>query len=49
MGHIARYCPQAKDQFKKGRNKRHHVDVAEEDEPIQKKAREDDSSEEYVL
>ena len=50
MGHIARYCPQIKDQIRKGRNKRHHAHVAEDDEPVQKKAREDDSSEEeYVI
>ena len=50
MGHIARNCPHAKDQVKKGKNKRCHAQVAEDDEPVQKKAREDDTSEEeYVL
>ena len=49
MGHIARNCPQIGDQNKKGRNKRHHAHVAEDDEPIQKKAREDDSSEEECV
>ena len=46
MGHIARYYPQIKDQIRKGRNKINYAHVAEDDEPLQKKEREDDSSEE---
>ena len=50
MGHIARYCAQGKDQIRKGRNKRHHAHVVEDDELVHKKGREDDTGEEeYVL
>ena len=49
MGHIARYCPQAKDHIRKGMNKRHDAHIVEDDEPVQKKTREDESSEEYAL
>lgn len=49
MGHIARNCPLIKDQIRKGRNKRHHANVAEDDEPVEKRERKDDSDEEYVL
>ena len=45
MGQVARNCSQIKDQIKKGKNKRHHAHVVEYDEPIQKKAREEYSSE----
>ena len=37
VGHIARYFPLVRDQIKKGRNKRHHANVVEDEEPIQKK------------
>ena len=49
LGHIARNCPHIKDQIRKGKNKIHHAHDAEDDEPMRKIAREDDSSEEYVL
>ena len=49
MGHIARNCPQVKDYISKGKNKRHHAHVVEDDELVQKKAREEYSSEEYLL
>ena len=49
MGHIVRNCAFIKDQIKKGKNKRHHAHVAEDDEPVRKKERKDDSDEEYVL
>ena len=45
MGHTIRYCPQVKDQVRKGRNKIHHACVAKEDEPVQNKEREYYSSE----
>jgi hypothetical protein len=48
MGHIARNCPNAKDQVRKGKNKRHHAHAAEDDEPVQKRAKEEDD-EQYVL
>ena len=49
MGHIARNCPLLKDWIRKGKNKRHHPNVIEDDEPVQKRERKDDSYEEYVL
>ena len=41
MGHIARYYPQIKDQIRKGRNKRDHAYVVEDNELVYKKERED--------
>ena len=38
-----------RDQIKKGRNKRHHVNASEDEEPIQKKERNNDSDDEYSL
>ena len=35
--------------IKKGRNKRHHANAAEDEEPIQKKERNNDSNDEYIL
>jgi hypothetical protein len=49
MGHIAINYPHSKDQVRKGKYKRHHVHATKDDEPDQKRAKEDDSSEEYVL
>jgi hypothetical protein len=49
MGHIAINCTHSKDQVRKGKYKIHHAHVAEDNEPDQKRAKEDDSSEEYVL
>ena len=49
MGHIAINCPNYKGQVRKGKYKRHHAHVAEDDEPDQERVKEDDSSEEYVL
>jgi hypothetical protein len=46
MGHIARNYPHIKDKFRKRKYKRHHAHAAEDDEPVQRKAKEDDSSEE---
>ena len=46
MGHIAINCPNSKGQVRKGKYKRHHAHAAEDD---QERAKEDDSSEEYVL
>ena len=37
VGHIARHCPMIRDHIKKGRNKRHHANAAEDEEPVQKK------------
>lgn len=48
LGHIARLCPHTKDQGKKGKFKRHHAHVAEDDEHV-RKGREDESDEEYTL
>ena len=39
----------ARDQIKKGRNKRHYANVAEDEEPVQKKERNNDSDDEYSL
>jgi len=49
MGHIARNCSHMKDQIKKGKYKINRFHVAEDVEIVQKKEKEDDSSEEYVL
>jgi hypothetical protein len=49
MGHIARNCPQAKDQNINRKFKRHHAHIAEEDEPDRKRKKEDDSNEPYLL
>jgi hypothetical protein len=49
LGHIARFCPNSKDKVRKGKYKRHHAHAAEDDEPDQKRAKGDESSEEYVL
>ena len=38
-----------RDQIKKGRNKRHHANFAEDEEPVQKKERNNDSDDEYSL
>ena len=39
VGHIARNCLMVRDQIKKERNKRHHANAAEDEEPSQKKER----------
>jgi hypothetical protein len=49
MGHIAINCPNSKDQVRKGKYKRHHAHNVEDDEPDQKRIKEDDSSEEHVF
>jgi hypothetical protein len=49
MGHIARNCPHSKDQVRRGKYKRHHAHATKDDELDQKKSKEDDSSEDYVL
>jgi hypothetical protein len=49
MGHIATNCPDSKGQVRKGNYKRHHAHDGEDDEPDQERAKEEDSSEEYVL
>ena len=49
MGHIARDRPHIKDQIRKGKYKRHHAHATKDDEPDQKRTKEYDSSEEYVL
>jgi hypothetical protein len=49
MGHIAINCPNSKGQVTKGKYKRYHAHVAEDDEPNKERASEDESSEEYVL
>ena len=38
-----------REQIKKGRNKRHHANTAEDEEPIQKKERNNDLDDEYSL
>ena len=45
---MARFCPHAKYQGKKGKFKRHHAHAAEDDELVQK-GREKESKEEYTL
>lgn len=49
VGHIARHCPLVRDQIKKGRNKRHHANTTEDEEPIQKRERNNDSDDKYIL
>ena len=49
MGNIARNCPLIKDHIRKGKNKRYYSNATEDDEPIQKRERKDDSDEEYAL
>ena len=49
MGHIARYCSLKKDQFKK-KNWKYHAHATEENESDKERtAKNEDSSEEYVL
>ena len=38
-----------RDQIKKGRNKRHHANAAEDEEPVQKKEKNNNSYDEYSL
>ena len=49
MGHIERNCPNVKYQEKKGTKERYHAHVVKDDEHVQKKAREDCSSEKECL
>jgi hypothetical protein len=49
MRHIARNCPQAKDQDKARKFKRNHAHFASEDEPDQKITKENDPDELYLL
>ena len=49
VGHIARHCPMVREKIKKGRNKRHHANVVEDEEPVQKKERNNVSDDEYSL
>ena len=49
VGHIARNCPLIREQIKKGRNKRNHANVVENEELVQKKKRINDSNDKYVL
>ena len=49
-GHFAKDCPMNKGSTRTNKKKRHHAHTAEDDEPINKRTREDSSSdEEYVL
>ena len=48
VGHIGRHCPMIREQIKKGRNKRHHANAAEDEEPVEKKERNNDSNDKYV-
>ena len=48
MGHIARNCPLKAEQLKK-RNKKFHAHAIEDDDPIEERNNEDDSTKEYVL
>ena len=49
-GHLSKYCPRNKGSSKENKNKRYHAHIAEDDEPANKRTREDSSSdEEYVL
>ena len=38
-----------REQIKKGRNKRHHANAREDEEPVQKKERNNESDDEYSL
>jgi hypothetical protein len=49
MGHIAINFPHSKDQVRKGKYKRHHAHATEDYELDQKRAKEDNSSKEYVV
>jgi hypothetical protein len=49
MGHIAINSSCSKAQVKKGKYKRHHAHVGEDDEPDQERTKEDDSSKEHIL
>jgi hypothetical protein len=49
MGHIARNCPHTKGHNINKKFKRHHAHFAEECEPNQKRTKEDDSDELYLL
>jgi hypothetical protein len=49
MGHIARNCPQAKDHNKNKKFKRYQAHFIGEDEPDQKRKKEDDSYELYLM
>ena len=49
VGHIARKCPLIREKIKKGRSKIHNENATEDDEPVLKKERNNDSDEEYVL
>ena len=49
VGHIARNCPLIREKIKKGRNKRHHANVAKDEELVQKRERNNDSDDEYIL
>jgi hypothetical protein len=39
MGHIARYCPARREEYKT-KNKRHHAHAVEDEEPLAKMLRE---------
>jgi hypothetical protein len=45
MGHIAINFPNSKGQVRKGKYKRHHAHVSEEDEPDQERTKEEYSIE----
>lgn len=49
VGHIARNCPMVRDQIKNERNKRHHANVTKDEEPSQKKERNNNLDDEYSL
>ena len=49
VGHIAKDCPLVRDLMNKERNKRHHANVAEDEEPSQKKGRNNNLDDEYSL
>jgi hypothetical protein len=49
MGYTAINFPNSKGQVRKGKYKRHHAHVTEDDEHDHEKTKEEDSSEEYVL
>ena len=49
MEHISIKFPNSKGQVRKGKYRRHHAHVAEDDEHDHEKTKEEDSSEEYVL
>jgi hypothetical protein len=45
MGHISIKCPNSKGKFRKGKYRRHHAHVVEDDEHDHEKTKEEDSSE----